>query len=43
MKKNEKGGMLDVWETGEVYTRPFVGGLSERGQLKDLAADGRTI
>jgi hypothetical protein len=34
--------MLNVWETGEVRTRPFVRGLSERDHLEDLAVDGRT-
>ena len=43
MKKNEKGGMVNVWETGEVRARPFVESLRERSHLEDLAADGRTI
>ena len=33
--------MLDLWETGEVRTRSFVGGLRERAHLEDLAVDDR--
>jgi hypothetical protein len=35
--------MLDVCETGEMHTRPFVGGLRGRDYLEDLAVDGRTV